>query len=567
MLDRFGVARALREIANLLEAQGANPFKVKAYERGARVVERLRDDLGTLVAEERLTQVAGIGPALAATIAELVLTGETGQLVKLRQGLPPGVQELLPVLSLSKIKALHEALGIQGLADLEAAAREGRLRGVKGFGLRTEEKLLAEIAALKTRGDDLLLHQATEEADRVLAYLRESPSVAQVEIAGAHRRRVEIVDRLELVVATQAPEAALEHATRLPAAIQVMARSDAEVSVRLAAGARVDVAATPGAGFPALLLGRTGSAAHLAGLTALAEKNGLTLDDRRLSRAGRAVRVQSEAEIYERLGLCFIPPEMREGEGEIEWARDGDPARLVRQEDVQGMVHCHTTYSDGKNTVLEMARGAEALGMQYLTITDHSPTASYAGGLTLDRLKRQWDEIARAQEQVKVKLLRGTESDINADGSLDYPDRVLAELDVVIASVHNRHKMDADAMTERIVAAMRQPLFKVWGHAQGRLLNRRAPFDCHMEKILDVIAESKAAVEINGDPYRLDMEPRWVREARRRGIRFVISTDAHSVGALQNLRYGVDMARRGWLTRDEVLNTRPVAGFREAVRP
>jgi DNA polymerase (family 10) len=214
-----------------------------------------------------------------------------------------------------------------------------------------------------------------------------------------------------------------------------------------------------------------------------------------------------------------------------------------------------------------MARGADAMGMKYLTITDHSPTAHYAGGLDLDRLKRQWEDIAKAQEKVKVRLLRGTESDILADGSLDYPDAVLEQLDVIVASVHNRFKMDADQMTTRIVNAMRRPQFKIWGHALGRYVLTRPPFAVHMEKVLDVIAESRAAVEINGDPHRLDMEPRWVREARRRGIRFVISTDAHSVSALRNVRWGVDMARRGWLTAAEVLNTRGVDEFRAAVRP
>ncbi len=567
MLDRFGVAAALREIATLLEAEGANPFKVRAYERGAQALERLRDDLATLVAENRLTEVDGIGSALATTIGELVRTGETGQLRKLRQDVPPGILELLPILSLQKIKVLHETLGIQNLDQLEAAGQEGRLRAVKGFGPKTEEKILSDIQALRTRGDDVLLHQATQEAERLLGYLREADAVQKVEITGALRRRVEITDRIEVAVATASPEEAIEHAARFPSISHVLARTKESITVRLAAGVQVEVVTESSARFPALHLHRTGSDAHLRDLGAHATTLGFELTDGRLHQKGRAVALRSEAALYEKLGLRFIPPEMREGEGEIEWARDGAAQELVRLEDVQGMVHCHTLHSDGKNTVLEMAQAADKLGMKYLTITDHSPTASYAGGLPPDRLKRQWAEIEEAQEKVKVTLLRGTESDINADGSLDYPDHILEKLDVVIASVHARHKMDADAMTRRIITAMRQPRFKVWGHALGRLLNRRPPFAVHMEEILDTIAESRAAIEINGDPHRLDMEPRWVREARRRGIRFVISTDAHSVGAMLNLRYGVDMARRGWLTASEVLNTRPVEEFREAVRP
>jgi DNA polymerase (family X) len=568
MLDRFGVAAALREIATLLEAEGANPFKVRAYERGARALERLRDDLATLVDQERLTSVEGIGPALAATITELVRTGTTGQLAKLRQKMPAGVIELAPLLTVPKIQALQDALGIATLEQLEEACRAGRVRTVKGFGPKTEEKLLAAIDALRTKGDSLLLHQATQEAERLLGYVRESKAAATVEIAGALRRRQEIVDRLEIVVASADPLSVVEHVTRFPSVTHVIGQEASSAVVRLAAGVRVQVDLAPAAAFPALLLRRTGSPAHLEALTAHAQARGYVLGEEGLARAGRTLRTRTEAEIYAKLGLAYIPPEMREGVGEIEWAaQGGEPDALVKVEDVLGLVHCHTVYSDGKNTVEEMARGAEALGMKYITITDHSPTASYAGGLTLDRLQRQWDEIAAVQEKVKVRLLRGTESDINQDGSLDYPDRVLEQLDVVIASVHSRHKMDADAMTRRVITAMRRPQFKVWGHALGRLLHRREPFVCHVEKILDAIAESRAAVEINGDPYRLDMEPRWVREARRRGIRFVVSVDAHSVGALQNVRYGIDMARRGWLTRGEVLNTQPVDAFREAVRP
>jgi DNA polymerase (family 10) len=266
--------------------------------------------------------------------------------------------------------------------------------------------------------------------------------------------------------------------------------------------------------------------------------------------------------------MQHIAPELREDEGEIEASlKKTLPAELVSLADIKGMIHCHTTYSDGKHSVAEMAHAAEAMGMQYLTITDHSPTASYAGGLKLDRLKRQWEEIDETQEQVKIKLLKGTESDILADGRLDYPDQILERFDVVIASIHSRYKMDAEKMTKCLMTAMRQPIFKIWGHALGRLIQRRPPFACDVERILDVIAESRAAIEVNGDPYRLDMEPRWIREARKRKIKFVISVDAHSMGAMNNLKYGVTMARRGWLQKSEVLNTLSVAKFRQAVRP
>ena len=570
MLDRFSVARALREIASLMQVEGANPFKVRAYERGARALEGMPEDLGTLVRESRLTSVPGIGSALASTIAELFQTGRSPQLDRLRERLPPGVVELSQVLSLAKIGALHRALGTSSLADLETAARAGRIRDVKGFGDKTEQKILADIEALRTRGTETLLHEATREGDALLAHLRASPAVTRAEIAGALRRRRETIDRLVAVAASDKGQAkdALEHAARYPAAVTVLEHDGAHVLMRLPDGLNAEVHVEAPPRFATAWHRLTGTEGHLAKLAVVAEARGLELDEGGLTRAGRRVSVKEEADLYRELDLPFIEPELREDEGEVEAAVTGTlPAELVRVEDVQGLVHCHTHYSDGKNSVEEMARGADALGMKYMTITDHSPTAHYAGGLPLDRLKRQWEDIARAQEKVKVRLLRGTESDILADGSLDYPDEVLDQLDVIVASVHNRHKMDADQMTRRIVTAMRRPQFKIWGHALGRYVLTRPPFAVHMEEILDAVVESRAAVEINGDPHRLDMEPRWVRAARTRGIRFVISTDAHSVSALRNVRWGVDMARRGWLTKGDVLNTRGVEEFRQAVRP
>ena len=306
------------------------------------------------------------------------------------------------------------------------------------------------------------------------------------------------------------------------------------------------------------MFSRTGSEAHVNKVSALV-----------MSQKKRSARMpRSEEELYQRAGMQYVEPELREDQGEVEAALASElPENLLTLGDIKGMVHCHTTYSDGKHTLEQMVRTAEAMGMKYITITDHSPTAFYAGGLKVEDLYRQWDEIDELQSTVKIKILRGTESDILADGSLDYPDRVLEQLDCIVASVHARYKMDSRKMTERIIGAMRQPVFKVWGHALGRLLQRRPAFDCDVEGILDVIAESKAAIEINGDPYRLDLEPRWVREARTRKIKFVISVDAHSMGALNNVKYGVAMARRGWVTKKEVLNTLSVSAFSKAVKP
>ena len=558
--DKFAVARALREIGRYLQLQGENPFRARAYDSGARAIEELREELTVLVAEGRLTSVGGIGPALAAVIGELVTTGRSEQLERLRAEVPAGALELseVPGLSLKKIQLLAQTLGIDSVAALKRAGEDGRLRAVKGFGAKTVDKLLDGIARWERRDAEVLLVDALEEAEPLAAHLARHPACARVEAVGALRRWCETVTSAEFLVVSDAPAAILDHLAAYSSVVRTVSRGERQALVRLSSGLHVELHVVDQAGWAAALVRRSGSAAHLRRLESVAADQATALD----------APAADEREVYGRLGLAFIAPELREDAGEIEAARDGSlPADLITLGDIRGMTHCHTVYSDGKNSVEEMARAAEAMGMQYLTITDHSPTAHYAGGVTLDRLRAQWDEIARVQELVKVRLLRGTESDILEDGALDYPDAVLEQLDVVIASVHSRMKMDEAAMTRRLVNAMRQPLFKVWGHALGRLILRRDPFACRVEEVLDAVAESRAAIEINGDPYRLDLAPPWVRKARQRGIRFIISTDAHSTRNLHNLRFGVHTARRGWVRRGEVLNALDADAFVRAVKP
>jgi DNA polymerase (family 10) len=375
---------------------------------------------------------------------------------------------------------------------------------------------------------------------------------------------------VDVVAASPRPAAVVERFLAFPLVAEVLARGEAKTTVRLAHGTQVDLRVTAPEDHASALHHLTGSKAHHVKLRGLARDRGYSLSEYGLARldGGGRLRVASEEELYGLLGLPFIPPELREDEGEIEAARAGTlPTDLVRAEDVRGVVHCHTRWSDGRASVEEMALAADALGMEYLTVTDHSPSAHYAGGLTVDRLERQWDEIARVQERVRVRLLRGTEADITEEGALDFPDAVLERLDVVIASVHSRFKLDEDAMTARLVRAMRHPVFKIWGHARGRLLPDRAPFACRMEEVLDALAASRGAVEVNGDPHRLELEPPFLRMATARGIPVVLSVDAHSTAALGYLDHAVAVARRGWVRRGEVLNARTAAEFAAAVRP
>ncbi|HET9713487.1 MAG TPA: PHP domain-containing protein [Pyrinomonadaceae bacterium] len=561
-LDKFGVAAALQEIAQLMDFKGGQyRFKAKAYNAGARAIQGVAN-LDSLVKEDRLTTLPRIGDALASQIKQLYLTGESSVLNGLRKEFPKGVVELsaVPGLSVDKIRQLQEELGITSVAELKAAAEAGQLQKLKGFGPKTEQRLLAQVSTpvKKKPKQRLHLHHALSAAEQVIDVLKSIDGVIDVSIAGSLRRWVETVDTVDLVVSTNKAAAVIEQFLTFPLILSSQMDGPNSCFAQLADGATVSVTAVPPKEFALTLLVKTGSEAHLNRLQVQAERKKVSLP----------ALPRTEEQIYKQLGLAYIPPELREDEGEIEAALKRKlPRELVTEADIKGMVHCHTTYSDGIHTLEAMVRGAEEMGMQYITITDHSPTAVYAGGLKLDRLKQQWEEIDEVQQKVKIKILRGTESDIIATGKLDYPDRVLEQFDVIVASIHARYKMDAAKMTERITTAMREPVFKIWGHGLGRLLQRRPPIECDVERILDVIAESQAAIEINGDPYRLDLEPRWVREARKRKIKFVVSVDAHSVRAMNNVKYGVAMARRGWVTRREVLNTLNTAAFANAVRP
>jgi DNA polymerase (family X) len=571
-MDRFEIARLLREIGVRMGIAGEDRFRARAYETGARALESLREDVETLAKEGRLTTIPGIGPALAGVIGEIVETGRSRRLEALRAAMPAEVLEMSRVEGVTpKRREALRAAGIGSIEELEAACRAQRVRLLPGFGAKTEARLLAAAQAYGRRTTRMLLTDALDDARPLLRQLENTRGVHRAAIAGSIRRALEIVGNADFV-ATGDENAVRAAVDGHPSVVRSERRPPGLV-FDFASGLRGRVFAGEERSFGAAWIRATGSAAHVERLEQIADERGLRFDASGLARRDRGGRwrriaAAAELDLYAALGLPWIPPEMREDAGEIEAAQGGDTmADLIQQEDVLGMVHCHTTWSDGKDTILDMARGAEAMGMRYLTITDHSPTAFYAGGVKVDALKRQWEEIDAAQGEVGIKLLRGTESDILGDGALDYPDAVLERFDVIIASIHNRLKMDEDAMTKRVIAAMRRPVFKIWGHALGRLLNRREPFACRVEEVLDAVADSPAAVEINGDPHRLDMEPRWIREARNRGIPFVISTDAHSVGGMRNLGFGVGIARRGGVRRREVLNARDAESFAAAVRP
>ncbi len=556
MQDSAEVAEALEELAALLALSGEQRFRVAAYEHGARLARELGSDLGRLVEEDRLRELQGIGPALSRQLRELWNTGSSEHLERLRAQFPPGAAELarVPGMTARRMRLLHEALGDRSLAELQQACALGRVRAVRGFGEKTEQALLQACGRRRpgqSTARPLLLPEASELGTLLERELR--PVAPGLALAGALRRGHELTRELDLVL----PESELEPALARLAQLRRVLRVEPEWRrVQLTDGVTLRLHPARPGDFGGELLRATGSDRHVRQVEVLAAARGLA-----------AQPFASERELYQALGAAFVPPELREGGGELEQALAGGFSELIDGADLQGAVHCHTTYSDGKHSVLEMARAAQRLGLRYITITDHSPNAHYAAGVSLEALQQQWQEIEQAQRSVEIRILRGLEADILSDGSLDVPPEVLARLDVVIASIHARHRLDRQQMTARLLRALSLPVFKIWGHPLGRILRHREPIDCDLPAVLDALARSRGAIEINADPHRLDLPPEWLPAARERNIPFVISVDAHSLAGLEVASYGVLMARRAGVRRQEVLNTRAAEEFCRAVRP
>ena len=568
MQNTSQVSAALREIAALLEFSNAPKFKVKAYRRAVDVVDTVVD-LAPLVEQGKLEDLEGIGATLSRQIEELWNTGSSQFLIRLRAEQPEGASELIQLEGMTprRLRALVNAPGIHSVSELRTACLEGRVRTLAGFGEKTELRLLEACDGWLSRGREIPLPTLLSKALERAAVLERELLCAteRVQLVGDLRRGRETVRELEWVVLGETNEPL----RRLSNLRQVLRVDPAHAQAYLSEALSLRLHSASAATWGNVVVGASGNEAHIAALRLRAAERGFGLQgwDGDGTNDAPSRSFSTEHELYAALGLPFVPPELRSGQDELLSAARGGFEQLLTEQDIQGVVHCHTSYSDGRNSIAEMAEAAHALGMKYLTITDHSPSAHYANGVSLDRLKQQWDEIAAVQESSPVRILRGTESDILADGSLDYPDSVLEGFDLVIASIHARHRMDRSAMTARLTRAMSLPIFKIWGHGLGRILNHRDAIDCDVSAVLDVLAGSPGAIELNSDPQRLDLPPEWIPAARERKIPFVISVDAHSTRGLGVLRYGVLMARRGGLLRSEVLNTEPAERFVALVRP
>ncbi len=555
------VAAILAEIAVLTEVQGGNPHRARAYSSAARSLESSGADLEWLAREGRLTEIRGIGDAIAGVVRELVETGTSSLYERLRAETPPGLFDVMRVrgLGAGKAKKLYDALGVDSLDSLEEAIRAGRLADLPGFGERTAEKVLEGLTFARASRGLRRYPDAMESAARLLEWARDHPGVEAADLAGALRRRMEVVDGVDLVVASRRPAEVLGDFRALGGA-SASDDEDGRAAIRLADGLPVRLRCVSAAAYVAATVVDTGSEDHVEALRRRAAERGMKLGPDGLRKGGRSVKVADEEALYRRLDLDFIPPELREGWGEVEAGAEGRVPRLVALEDLRGTFHCHTDWSDGRATLEEMAEAARARGWSYLGIADHSRTASYAGGLPPARAREQmraidaWNAAHGGKGRKRFRLFKGTESDILADGSLDYDDALLGEMDYVVGSIHSAFRLSEREQTDRLLRAVRNPRLTILGHATGRLLLTRSGYQVDVRAVIDAAAEHGVAVEINADPHRLDVDWRHARYAAERGVLVPIDPDAHSVRGIDNVSYGVNVARKAWLEPRHVLN-------------
>jgi DNA polymerase (family 10) len=564
-MDKKAVAQVLEQIAAFLELKNENPFRIRAFRTAARAITGFPGDLRQSLEDGSLASAKGVGPATLSIVAELVNTGKASMLEELREQIPPGLVEMLEIsgLGVAKIRQIHEVLGIDSLPELEAAAHDGRLAKLPRFGQRTSENILKGIAFLRQTSAYRLSHHAADEAEGLRAALERLPGVTSAIIAGDVRRRAEVVRYLIFVlVAESSPAELFGRLRQLPGVHEFAGQDERRLTLRFPGGASAQIVATTPVNAGAVLVQATGSERHLRELTARAGEKGYALNGAALWRGSRFVATPDEETFYQALGLNFIPPELREGTGEVEAAAKGTLPSLVEQTQLKGFLHCHTSYSDGSNTVEQLAVACKNAGYEYLGVTDHSQAAAYAGGLQPDDLARQAEEIDQVNARLGgFRVLKGIEADILQDGRIDYDERVLERLDFVIASVHSRFNMGEKDMTARILAAMDNPYLTIIGHPTGRLLLSRDPYPVDLEAVIGKAAETGVALEINADPHRLDLDWRVVRQAHERGVAISIGADAHSVAGLSYVEFGVGMARKGWLGPGDILNARSVGDF------
>jgi DNA polymerase (family 10) len=560
------IAAIFEEIADLLEIRGNNPFRIRAYRNAARSVGEFGREFKTLIESgSELPKLPGIGVDLTAKIHEIVTTGHCATLDKLRKEMPPAITELLrvPGLGPKRVQALNRELGVATVAQLKQAARSGRIRDIAGFGVKTEQRILEALEAHAEQAQRVKLPVATQYAEALVDYLKRVRGVKQVVVAGSYRRMKETVGDLDILVTAQTDGAVMERFTAYDEVRKVLEQGETRCSVVLKSGLQVDLRLVPAESYGAALYYFTGSKAHNIAVRRLAQAQGLKINEYGVFRGEQRVAGDTEESVFAAVGLPFIAPELREDRGEIEAARAGRLPQLITLADLRGDLHMHTKASDGRNTIREMALAAKAQGLSYIAITEHSRRLAVARGLDPQRLARQIDEIDSLNAELSgITVLKGIEVDILEDGTLDLPDSVLQRLDVVIAAVHSKFELPRRRQTERILRALDNRCVNLLAHPTGRLIGAREPYDVDMLHIMRKAKSRRIFLELNSQPERLDLNDTMCQMARDEDVLVSIDSDSHSTLDFANLRYGVGQARRGWLGRDNVLNTRDLAELR-----
>ena len=563
-MDSRSAAHVLNQIGRLLQLKGEQRFKAKAYQGAARALIALdTDDLGPLLRSGELADTPGIGPATLSVVRDLIETGESRYLNQLSEGMPSGMVDLMrvPGLNAQKIQLIHEELGVNSLDDLERVAQSGELATLPKFGAKTAEKILRGIEIVRRDAHLQRFPAAIIQAHMLATNVDRHPDVEHAEIAGSIRRHNELVADVDIVAeCTTDPVKVAESFARSPGVREANEKADepGSVYIRFVDGTHLDIHCVSKAEYPVALWRATGSSSHVEELRELAKSRGFEIRGNSLiGPNGKRLSLEDEDSFYRAMDLPPIPPEMREGMGEVEAAANGVLPNLVVYEDLRGILHCHSDYSDGVATIEELAEGAIERGWDYIGISDHSESAFYARGLKRDRLLRQHEEIDEINARLKnFRILKGIEADILADGRVDYDADILETFDYVIGSIHSRFSMDGDAMTKRVLAAIDDPHLTILAHPTGRLLLSREPYALDVEAVLEKAAEVGVSVELNADPHRLDLDWRYCRRAKELGVTIEIGPDAHSVPGLDNVHFGIGLARKAWLEAGEILNTR-----------
>ncbi|MDE2118607.1 MAG: DNA polymerase/3'-5' exonuclease PolX [Betaproteobacteria bacterium] len=564
------ITAVFTEIADLLEIEGANPFRIRAYRNAARILGDLPQE-ARLLAErgDDLTRLPGIGSDLAGKISEIITTGHCSLLERLRHELPPAITELLkiPGLGPKRVKALYHDLDVQTVEQLHRAAQDGRIRALPGFGEKTEQNILQAVEAHASQSRRFKLATAAQYAEALRAFLQAIPGVQQVVVAGSFRRMRETVGDLDILVTAAPDSTVMQRFTAYDEVAEVFSAGETRASILLKCGLQVDLRVVAQQSYGAALHYFTGSKAHNIAIRRIAQQHGLKVNEYGVFRGAQRIAGDSEESVYRAVDLPYIPPELREDRGEIEAAHAGRLPHLVELSDLRGDLHAHTKATDGHDSLRDMALAAKALGLEYLAITEHSRRLTVAHGLDPVQLARQCDEIDRLNTQLDgITLLKGIEVDILEDGGLDLPDTVLARLDLVVGAVHSRFELSRARQTERILRAMDHPHFTLLAHPSGRLIEKREPYDVDILRIIRHAKQRGCFLELNAHPERLDLLDSHCQSAKEEGVLVSINSDAHSTFDFSNLRYGIGQARRGWLEKADVLNTRPLAALRKLLK-